>query len=212
MLNASHCFCAFSRIRQQWHYFPSQNTSSWEAVLQNYSPLLQVQEPENRHWKPRYSWSASAKWGWDSVLWLKIHHISSEKSNKYQRLISCEFGQKELCLLTVARHIMDSPTCLCLSEHELSLLFHIPDYLCKPEDNIYNIDFTRFKIRDLETGTVLFEIAKPPNSGEWQIHFCHPARCSNHESFCRCSCHLTWCVFLFSQSFVKLVVVSLTAQ
>ncbi|MEQ2206661.1 hypothetical protein XENOCAPTIV_001364, partial [Xenoophorus captivus] len=34
-----------------------------------------------------------------------------------------------------------------------------------PEDNIYNIDFTRFKIRDLETGTVLFEIAKPPSSG-----------------------------------------------
>ncbi|XP_069789063.1 protein unc-119 homolog B isoform X2 [Narcine bancroftii] len=37
-------------------------------------------------------------------------------------------------------------------------------YLCKPEDNIYNIDFTRFKIRDMETGTVLFEIAKPPSS------------------------------------------------
>ncbi|CAB1319657.1 unnamed protein product [Coregonus sp. 'balchen'] len=37
------------------------------------------------------------------------------------------------------------------------------DYLCKPEDNVYNIDFTRFKIRDLETGTVLFEIAKPHN-------------------------------------------------
>uniref|UniRef100_A0A8C1H459 Unc-119 lipid binding chaperone B n=1 Tax=Cyprinus carpio carpio TaxID=630221 RepID=A0A8C1H459_CYPCA len=36
------------------------------------------------------------------------------------------------------------------------------DYLCKPEDNIYSIDFTRFKIRDLETATVLFEIAKPP--------------------------------------------------
>lgn len=43
----------------------------------------------------------------------------------------------------------------------LSLL----DYLCKPEDNVYNIDFTRFKIRDLETGTVLFEIAKPSASG-----------------------------------------------
>ncbi|XP_074700732.1 protein unc-119 homolog B isoform X2 [Strix aluco] len=42
---------------------------------------------------------------------------------------------------------------------------HCPsDYLCKPEDNIYNIDFTRFKIRDLETGTVLFEIAKPSAS------------------------------------------------
>lgn len=37
------------------------------------------------------------------------------------------------------------------------------DYLCRPEDNVYGIDFTRFKIRDLETGTVLFEIAKPPN-------------------------------------------------
>ncbi|XP_047097743.1 protein unc-119 homolog B [Schistocerca piceifrons] len=36
------------------------------------------------------------------------------------------------------------------------------NYLCSPEANIYDIDFTRFKIRDLETGTVLFEIAKPP--------------------------------------------------
>lgn len=36
------------------------------------------------------------------------------------------------------------------------------NYLCKPDANIYNIDFTRFKIRDLESGTVLFEIAKPP--------------------------------------------------
>ncbi|XP_067251269.1 protein unc-119 homolog B isoform X2 [Chanodichthys erythropterus] len=41
--------------------------------------------------------------------------------------------------------------------------YSIHYYLCKPEDNIYNIDFTRFKIRDLETGTVLFEIAKPPH-------------------------------------------------
>lgn len=30
---------------------------------------------------------------------------------------------------------------------------------------MYNIDFVRFKIRDLETGTVLFEIAKPPHTG-----------------------------------------------
>lgn len=35
------------------------------------------------------------------------------------------------------------------------------NYLCSPEANIYQIDFTRFKIRDLETGVVLFEIAKP---------------------------------------------------
>uniref|UniRef100_A0A3P9HY20 GMP phosphodiesterase delta subunit domain-containing protein n=1 Tax=Oryzias latipes TaxID=8090 RepID=A0A3P9HY20_ORYLA len=43
------------------------------------------------------------------------------------------------------------------------ILFYVSDYLCRLEDNIYNIDFTRFKIRDLDTGTVLFEIAKPPN-------------------------------------------------
>lgn len=30
-----------------------------------------------------------------------------------------------------------------------------------PDANIYNIDFVRFKIRDLDTGMVLFEIAKP---------------------------------------------------
>ncbi|XP_062854770.1 protein unc-119 homolog B [Trichomycterus rosablanca] len=48
-------------------------------------------------------------------------------------------------------------------EEVLALRAVTRDYLCKPEDNIYNIDFTRFKIRDLETGTVLFEIAKPPH-------------------------------------------------
>ncbi|XP_034462361.1 protein unc-119 homolog B [Hippoglossus hippoglossus] len=42
------------------------------------------------------------------------------------------------------------------------------NYLCSPDKNIYNIDFTRFKIRDIETSTVLFEITKPPTdkSGE----------------------------------------------
>lgn len=43
----------------------------------------------------------------------------------------------------------------------------VPDYLCKPEENIYEIDFTRFKIRDMKTNTVLFEIAKP--TGEFSI-------------------------------------------
>ncbi|KAI4883157.1 hypothetical protein NFI96_001216 [Prochilodus magdalenae] len=38
------------------------------------------------------------------------------------------------------------------------------DYLCTPEDNVHKIDFTRFKIRDMETGTVLFEITKPPSA------------------------------------------------
>lgn len=35
------------------------------------------------------------------------------------------------------------------------------DYLCGPESNVYEIDFTRFRIRDTESGNVLFEVAKP---------------------------------------------------
>ncbi|XP_072547109.1 protein unc-119 homolog A [Salminus brasiliensis] len=38
------------------------------------------------------------------------------------------------------------------------------NYLCSPEDNVHKIDFTRFKIRDMETGVVLFEITKPPSA------------------------------------------------
>lgn len=37
------------------------------------------------------------------------------------------------------------------------------EYLCSPDANVYDIDFTRFKIRDLESGAILFEIAKPPS-------------------------------------------------
>ncbi|XP_023349705.1 protein unc-119 homolog B [Eurytemora carolleeae] len=37
--------------------------------------------------------------------------------------------------------------------------------ICSPEANTYGIDFTRFKIRDIETGTTLFEIAKPVYGG-----------------------------------------------
>lgn len=50
-----------------------------------------------------------------------------------------------------------------ISPEDVLRLDRITDtYLCSPEANVYDIDFTRFKIRDLETGTVLFEIAKPP--------------------------------------------------
>uniref|UniRef100_A0A8C4D9U7 GMP phosphodiesterase delta subunit domain-containing protein n=1 Tax=Dicentrarchus labrax TaxID=13489 RepID=A0A8C4D9U7_DICLA len=51
-------------------------------------------------------------------------------------------------------------------EDVLGLRVATRGYLCKPEDNIYNIDFVRFKIRDLETSTVLFEIAKPPHTDD----------------------------------------------
>merc|ERR1712136_127730 len=41
-------------------------------------------------------------------------------------------------------------------------------YLCSPDANVYDIDFTRFCIRDLESGTVLFEIENiDPNAGRF---------------------------------------------
>uniref|UniRef100_A0A182MXV0 GMP phosphodiesterase delta subunit domain-containing protein n=1 Tax=Anopheles dirus TaxID=7168 RepID=A0A182MXV0_9DIPT len=46
-------------------------------------------------------------------------------------------------------------------DYVLQLTNITDDYLCTPDANIYEIDFTRFKIRDLESGAVLFEIAKP---------------------------------------------------
>jgi len=39
----------------------------------------------------------------------------------------------------------------------------LPDYLCPVDANVYNIDFTCFKLRDMDTATVLFEVAKPEN-------------------------------------------------
>lgn len=41
------------------------------------------------------------------------------------------------------------------------VIYSVAGYLCAPDANVYNIDFIRFKIRDLDTGMVLFEIAKP---------------------------------------------------
>ena len=38
-------------------------------------------------------------------------------------------------------------------------------YLCPVEANIYKIEFTRFKLRDLDTDTVLFEVTKPDDDG-----------------------------------------------
>ncbi|XP_056144333.1 protein unc-119 homolog B [Lampris incognitus] len=45
-------------------------------------------------------------------------------------------------------------------QHILRLKGYTREYLCSPEDNIYNINFSRFKIRDLEGGTVILDIKK----------------------------------------------------
>ncbi|KAM8818339.1 LOW QUALITY PROTEIN: protein unc-119 homolog A [Rhynchonycteris naso] len=57
-----------------------------------------------------------------------------------------------------------------LPEDVLGLQRITGDYLCSPEENIYKIDFIRFKIRDMDSGTVLFEIKKPPASERLPIN------------------------------------------
>ena len=49
------------------------------------------------------------------------------------------------------------------------------EYLIDGRRNPLQIDFTRFKIRDIESGTVLFEIAKPDDEiGEENFDLDHP--------------------------------------
>jgi len=58
-------------------------------------------------------------------------------------------------------------TDLGISPEDVLSLDHITSsYLCSPQANIYDIDFTKFRIRDMETKIVLFEIAKPPNAAD----------------------------------------------
>lgn len=40
------------------------------------------------------------------------------------------------------------------------LLVICTDYLCSPEDNFYNISFSRFKIRDLESGSIILDLKR----------------------------------------------------
>lgn len=75
-------------------------------------------------------------------------------------LMSCAWYEMLYVVSSTANLISFLSTC---TSCDFSLL---TDYLCTPDENIYNIDFTRFKIRDIETGTVLFEITKPPSTGE----------------------------------------------
>lgn len=81
-------------------------------------------------------------------------HVFSQRTgsvvnNKKKVRGTCFSGEQVLIILIIV----------------LLLLFFI-DYLCSPEENVHMIDFTRFKIRDMETGTVLFEITKPPTPGQ----------------------------------------------
>lgn len=55
------------------------------------------------------------------------------------------------------------------SAHALSLLSRLSsDFLCPLNANTYGIDFLSFKIRDMDTQHVVFEVAKDPNAPPMQ--------------------------------------------
>ncbi|CAL8317222.1 unnamed protein product [Arctogadus glacialis] len=45
-------------------------------------------------------------------------------------------------------------------QHVLRLRGYTREFLCCPEDNVYNINFSRFKIRELQSGAVILDIQK----------------------------------------------------
>ncbi|KAI1292020.1 Uncharacterized protein HDE_07136 [Halotydeus destructor] len=63
---------------------------------------------------------------------------------------------------TIERQLMNKE--VITAEDVLRLPSNAQGYLCSPDANVYDIEFTRFKIRDITTGTVLFEVSKPDGS------------------------------------------------
>lgn len=59
----------------------------------------------------------------------------------------------------------------------------LTEYLCPPEANIYNIDFTRFKLRDMDSGSVLFEVCKPETPGKLKILLIPSVHSVNKNNF-----------------------------
>lgn len=51
-----------------------------------------------------------------------------------------------------------------MSKNKITLLCQ--GYLCSPEANTYDIEFIRFKIRDMQSGITLFEISKNQSQNE----------------------------------------------
>lgn len=76
-------------------------------------------------------------------------------------------------------------------------LTKITDGFLVDQSNDYQIEFTRFKIRDLETDTVLFDISKDPNVPEGNETTDEKQEANDADSgrFVR---------YLFSPSFLKL--------
>nr|XP_054592007.1 LOW QUALITY PROTEIN: protein unc-119 homolog B-B-like [Nothobranchius furzeri] len=59
-------------------------------------------------------------------------------------------------------------------------------HLCSPQDNVYNINLSRFKIRDLDSGTVLLDIKKTCPTGLFSISLPGTQRDRSHHVLLVC--------------------------
>ena len=91
------------------------------------------------------------------------------------------------------------------------VLFNFQGYLCSPSDNIYEIEFTRFKIRDMESGVVLFEIVKSSstkeNNDSQKKNSISSVTSINDERFSNCGRFVR---YQFTSNFLKLKTVGAT--
>lgn len=80
------------------------------------------------------------------------------------RLTSVSRGESPYLLRSTLAHHVHLSIQLFKSNRTINLypvICFLTDYLCGAEANVFDIDFTRFKIRDIGSGKVLFEITKP---------------------------------------------------
>ncbi|CDW60596.1 Retinal protein [Trichuris trichiura] len=85
----------------------------------------------------------------------------------------------------------------------------VADYLCGAEANVYDIDFTCFKIRDLDSGSILFEISKPPD--DWAEEG-NEDECIEEEENCDSPTAGRFVRYQFTPQFLRLKHVTATVE
>lgn len=80
-------------------------------------------------------------------------------------------------------------------------MFFFLDYLCKLSDNVYDIEFVKFKIRDFDTNLTLFEVSKSDNEGSGDLIDADDSSSGHDGRFIR---------YNFSPSFLRLKTIGAT--
>lgn len=85
---------------------------------------------------------------------------SQKKSRSSKKILLGKKKSKESVKNPVTETELLSKSKVC-PDDVLRLTSATENYLCAVDQNVYGIEFTRFRIRDMDSDRVLFEIAKP---------------------------------------------------